>query len=44
MELCDAVMRIFDYLAYMGVDIEAVLEAKYAYNVGRTYRHGGKII
>lgn len=43
-ELCDAVMRIFDYLAYMGVDIEAVLEAKYAYNVGREYRHGGKII
>lgn len=43
-ELCDAVMRIFDYLAYMGVDIEAVLEAKYAYNVGRQYRHGGKKI
>ena len=41
-ELCDAVMRIFDYLAYMGVDIEAVLEAKYAYNTGRPYRHGGK--
>lgn len=44
MELCDAVMRIFDYLAYLGVDIEAVLEAKHAYNAGRTYRHGGKII
>ena len=42
MELCDAIMRIFDYLAYMGVDIEAVLEAKYAYNTGRPYRHGGK--
>ncbi len=41
-ELCDAVIRIFDYLAYMGVDIEAVLEAKYAYNTGRPYRHGGK--
>lgn len=22
--------------------IEAVLEAKYAYNTGRPYRHGGK--
>lgn len=43
-ELCDAVMRIFDYLAYLGVDIEAVLEAKYAYNTGRSYRHGGKRI
>lgn len=41
-ELCDAVMRILDYLAYMGVDVEAVLEAKYAYNTGRPYRHGGK--
>lgn len=43
-ELCDAVMRILDYLAYMGVDVEAVLEAKYAYNTGRPYRHGGKRI
>lgn len=41
-ELCDAAMRIFDYLAYLGVDIEAVLEAKHAYNIGRPYRHGGK--
>lgn len=43
-ELCDAVMRIFDYLAYMGVDIEALLEAKHAYNTGRPYRHGDKKI
>ena len=28
-ELCDAIMRILDYLAYMGVDVEAVLEAKH---------------
>lgn len=41
-ELCDAVMRIFDYLDFLGVDIEAVLEAKHAYNIGRPYRHGGK--
>lgn len=41
-ELCDAIMRILDYLAYMGVDVEAVLEAKHAYNIGRPYRHGGK--
>lgn len=41
-ELCDAIMRILDYLAYMGVDVEAVLEAKHAYNLGRPYRHGGK--
>lgn len=27
-ELCDAIIRILDYLAYMGVDVEAVLMAK----------------
>ena len=42
MELCDDIMRILDYLAYMKVDVEAVLEAKHAYNLGRPYRHGGK--
>lgn len=42
LELCDAIMRILDYLAYMHVDVEAVLEAKHAYNLGRPYRHGGK--
>ena len=41
-ELCDAVIRIFDYLAYLNVDIEAVLVAKHEYNKSREYRHGGK--
>lgn len=41
-ELCDATIRILDYLAYMGVDVEAVLMAKHEYNKGREYRHGGK--
>lgn len=41
-ELCDAIIRILDYLAYMGVDVEAVLMAKHEYNKGREYRHGGK--
>lgn len=41
-ELCDAVIRIFDYLAYLGVDIEAILVAKHEYNKSREYRHGGK--
>lgn len=43
-ELCDAIIRILDTLAYYGVDVEAVLEAKHAYNTGRPYRHGGKKI
>jgi hypothetical protein len=29
-------------IAYMGVDVEAVLMAKHEYNKGREYRHGGK--
>ena len=41
-ELCDAIMRILDFLAFMGVDVEAVLMAKHEYNKGRAYRHGGK--
>lgn len=41
-ELCDAVIRIFDYLAYLSVDIEAILVAKHEYNKSREYRHGGK--
>ena len=41
-ELCDAVIRIFDYLAYLGVDIETILVAKHEYNKSREYRHGGK--
>jgi hypothetical protein len=41
-ELCDAIIRILDYLAYLGVDVEALLEAKHEYNKGREYRHGGK--
>lgn len=38
----DAIIRILDYLAYMGVDVEAVLMAKHEYNKGHEYRHGGK--
>lgn len=41
-ELCDAIIRILDYLAYIGVDVEAVLESKHEFNKSREYRHGGK--
>jgi hypothetical protein len=41
-ELCDAIIRILDTLAYLGVNVEHVLEAKHKYNIGRDYRHGGK--
>ena len=41
-ELCDCVIRIFDYLAKEGIDIEAVIASKHLYNATRPYRHGGK--
>lgn len=43
-ELADAVLRILDYCAAAGIDIESVLEMKHEYNKGREYRHGGKLI
>lgn len=43
-ELADAILRILDYCAAAGIDIESVLETKHEYNKGREYRHGGKLI
>lgn len=41
-ELADAILRILDYCACAGIDIEEALTLKYAYNQSRPYRHGGK--
>ena len=41
-ELADAIIRILDYTASAGIDIDAVIMAKHRYNKGRPYRHGGK--
>ena len=43
-ELGDCVIRIFDYLAMKGIDIEEMLFMKHCYNVTRPYKHGGKRI
>ena len=43
-ELCDAVIRIFDTLDFYGVNIESVIEGKHEYNKSRPYKHGGKAI
>ena len=39
-EMIDCVIRIFDYLAYEGVDVDDVLSKKMKYNEGRPYKHG----
>ncbi len=39
-EMIDCVIRIFDYLAHEGVDVDDVLAKKMKYNEGRPYKHG----
>ena len=41
-ELADAVIRIADMCGYLGLDLEAAIQAKLAYNKTRPVRHGGK--
>lgn len=41
-ELADAVIRIGDYFASKGWDLEAAVRLKMDYNKTRPHRHGGK--
>ena len=41
-DIADVIIRVLDYCAYAGIDIENVLEVKHEYNKSRPYRHGGK--
>lgn len=43
-ELADAVIRIFDLSAWLGLDIAKVIEWKMAYNKKRSHKHGGKAV
>lgn len=42
-ELADTVIRIMDTAVSLGIDLEAEIERKMAYNEKRPYRHGGKV-
>lgn len=39
-EMADCMIRILDWFGRVGIDPEAVVEEKVAYNRGRPYRHG----
>jgi NTP pyrophosphatase (non-canonical NTP hydrolase) len=41
-ELADVIIRIADFCGHEGIDLEAAIKAKMAYNKTRAYRHGGK--
>lgn len=43
-ELADVILRTLDLMAALGVDVDAVVMAKHRYNLGREYKHGGKVI
>lgn len=42
-EVADAIIRMLDWAEGAGIDMEAVILRKHAYNVTRPYRHGGKV-
>ena len=41
-ELADIVIRVMDYCARAGIDLEEAIALKHKYNLTRPYRHGGK--
>lgn len=43
-ELADCVIRILDTCERYGIDLQACIETKMAYNETRAWRHGGKLI
>lgn len=43
-ELADVIIRVLDMAEHYGIDIEAALKEKHAYNLTRPYKHGGKVM
>ena len=42
-ELADIVIRVADLSVALGIDLEATIARKLAYNKTRSHRHGGKV-
>lgn len=42
-ELADAIIRIMDFAEANGIDLDAAIDQKMAYNEKRPYRHGNKL-
>lgn len=43
-ELADVVIRTLELADTLGIDLERAVESKLRFNLGRGYRHGGKLI
>jgi NTP pyrophosphatase (non-canonical NTP hydrolase) len=43
-ELADIVIRVADICGLLGIDLEAAVKSKIAYNATRPRRHGGKAL
>lgn len=43
-EFADVVLRILDTCECHGIDLQAVMERKHAFNLERPFRHGGKVV
>jgi len=41
-EMADIVIRVLDFCAFKGIDLESHIEAKMKYNSMREYKHGKK--